>query len=576
MGAPNAEDFGPWSPGLASSIPARLRSKATLFDPKHGLVPWAEAEEMARLTGIREDELATFCARRLAQHRCLIRVTAELQVPDGPRYADLGLNLRAMVSSIFEKGVKPKLGLVEDAFEALRGDILRIVDEALGRLVERPSPPQKPTGLFARLFGGKAAEPVARDFDEDIQSALADLQDRLAQGTGLEAAALKAVLRVCNGAMSRRGRIQPADRGWLATVAVNLVSNTQGDALVAGLVDPMIDEAIQRLGYRRLPKQREPVVLNAKGASASGKSTIRNSQQQIATRLGLDWAHFAIISPDYWRKYLINYDGLGDDFKYAAMLTGQELEIIDKKLDALMAALGTRGDIPHLLIDRFRFDSFHLPGKQVTDSRLLTRFGSKIYMFFMITDPVETVLRAWSRGLETGRYKAVDDLLYHNIEAYSGMPDLFFSWAKVQDRWIHYEFLDNSVPKGNTPRTIACGSNGVLVIADIDRFCDIERYRHVNVEARRPEEVLKRSLDIDEAMAIARRACAELPAVDILVPGTSKPFARARNGEVTLDLEVLPEHIPAMAFHHYDVSDTALAAPAKGYRAEAIGVDAAG
>ena len=67
-----------------------------------------------------------------------------------------------------------------------------------------------------------------------------------------------------------------------------------------------------------------------------------------------------------------------------------------------------------------------------------------------------------------------------------------------------------------------------------------------------------------------------MPAVDILVPGTSKPFARARNGEVTLDLGVLPEHIPASAFHHYDVSDTALAAPAMGYRAEAIGVDAAG
>ena len=38
--------------------------------------------------------------------------------------------------------------------------------------------------------------------------------------------------------------------------------------------------------------------------------------------------------------------------------------------------------------------------------------------------------RAWQRGLTTQRYKAVDDLLYHNVEAFTGIPELFFSWKE--------------------------------------------------------------------------------------------------------------------------------------------------
>lgn len=534
-------------------------------------MPWHEAEELSRLTGIRPEELATFRAQRLAQHRCVIRVTAELHVPDGPRYADLGLNLRAMISSVFEKGVRPQLASVEDAWDRQRREANALVNQALDTVLAPPRSENPPVGLWARLTGRRPAPKVSLEFGDSVAAALGQLQNRISKETGLEAACLKAVLRVSNGCISRRGRVQPADRDWLSAVAVNLVSNTEGDALVARLVDPMIDAAIKRLGYQPLPPQSEPVVLNAKGASASGKSSIRNSQRQIATRLGLDWADFAIISPDYWRKYLIDYEGFGDDFKYVAMLTGQELEIIDKKLDALMADLGERRSIPHLLIDRFRFDSFHLPGKRPRDSRLLTRFGAKIYMFFLITDPVETVLRAWTRGLETGRYKAVDDLLYHNIEAYSGMPDLFFSWASAQDRWVHYEFLDNSVPKGETPRTVACGCNGSLVVTDIDRFCDIERFRHVNVDARSPGNVIEQDLDIEQAMAIARRACAELMAVDFLVPGTMRVFARARNGAISLDLDALPAHIPASGFGAHEVSETAFAAIDANFRTEAIG-----
>jgi hypothetical protein len=131
-------------------------------------------------------------------------------------------------------------------------------------------------------------------------------------------------------------------------------------------------------------------------------------------------------SPDIWRKFLLDYGSLGSAYKYAGTLTGHELEIIDKKLDRHMAMKAARGETPHLLIDRFRFDSF-VEGREPT--RLLTRFGDLVYMFFLITPPEMTVERAWKRGLQVGRYKAVEDLLAHNVEAYTGMPELFFTWA---------------------------------------------------------------------------------------------------------------------------------------------------
>ncbi len=205
-----------------------------------------------------------------------------------------------------------------------------------------------------------------------------------------------------------------------------------------------------------------------------------------------------------------------------------------------MAAKAKAGTVPHMLIDRFRFDSFQTGKTRAENSTLLTRFASRVYMFFLITPPEETVVRAWKRGLDTGRFKAVDDLLYHNIEAYTGMPDLFLNWASTRDRWTHYEFLDNSVPHGETPRSVAFGKNGCLVVADLDRLCDIERFRHVNVAATLPEDALERSLPQTEAMAFARRIMAALDDVIFLVPGSDVVFARSLKGALSL----VPAKVP--------------------------------
>jgi len=104
----------------------------------------------------------------------------------------------------------------------------------------------------------------------------------------------------------------------------------------------------------------------------------------------------------------------------------------------------------------------------------------------MITPPELLVERAWKRGLEVGRYKAVDDTLAHSVEAYAGMSDVFFTWVQRTDKSVHFEFLDNSVQFGELPRVIAFGSNHTFNLLDVNGLLDIERFKRINVDARTP------------------------------------------------------------------------------------------
>jgi hypothetical protein len=239
-----------------------------------------------------------------------------------------------------------------------------------------------------------------------------------------------------------------------------------------------------------LPAQDPAVVMNTKGPSASGKSTLRPLQHALANLIGADWSEFALVSPDIWRKQLLDYASLGADHRYGATLTSEELAIVDRKLDRYVENKAELGRMSHLLIDRFRFGSFIFQSERGGD-KLLSRFGQVIYFFFMITPPDALVERAWKRGLEFGRYKPVDDLLAHSIEAYSGMPHLFLTWARRTDKMVHFEFLDNSVPLGHRPRTVAFGWNSQLFVLNVKCMLDVVRYRKIDVDAACPEQLFR-------------------------------------------------------------------------------------
>lgn len=519
-----------WNPGIASVIPQRLMPLVTLYRPENSSVGYQEARELAAICGLNPHEVVAFRVRRLVVHELLIRVTADLHVPDGPNYEDLGLYLRGMAARILQAHIEPKMVELERAFDDLRAQVDARLRELLDRdIFARPAPAAAAgPGLLARLFGRRDGAARAADVSPEL-TALSRWDDAARQAdSAFEAACLQGLHKIVSGIVGQRGRLV-ADRDTVLRLASNWICNSYGSERIGDLLDPIIRDAVTAEGYQYLPFQKSPVILNVKGASAAGKSTIRPLQRKLAQRIGVPWEHFALVSPDYWRKFLLNYKSLGDDYKYAAMLTGRELEIIDKKLDGHIERKANRSEIPHLLIDRFRFDSFGSGESQPADSRLLSRFGDTVFMFFIITPPAQTVERAWTRGIETGRYKAVDDLLYHNVEAYTGMPQLFFNWVKKDRHKMHFEFLDNSIPYGQTPRSVAFGWNDRITILDLACLRRMSVYRQINLNAKRPEDVLLKTSDVPDDIVLD---CIEkIKDVTFVDPETLEVLGHTRDGK---------------------------------------------
>jgi hypothetical protein len=479
--------FGPWNPGIRSPVPEELRHCCTLYLPANVFTSFGTASELRDFTGLDVTELVAFRPQRLVLHEVLIRVTADFSVPDGQKVEDLGINFREMTRIILGKYIEPHMHAISAAFAVMREQLAQLVEAELSAAMAPPagasarSPRGRRAGLFARFAARRKRVSGLPTVSWDER--LADWEAASgASGDELKAAAYRALSRVGAAILKRHGRPW-GTRELIASIATDLASNAHGSDLVGRAIEPLLLRAARGEGYRLLTAQEAPVIMNTKGPSASGKSTLRPLQKQLASDIGVNWSDFALISPDIWRKQLLDYDALGADYRYAGSFSGEELQIIDHKLDRYMARKAERGQISHLLIDRFRFDSFAADSDEA-GSNLLTRFGRIIYLFFMITPPASLVERAWSRGLDVGRYKAVDDTLAHGVEAYSGMPQLFFTWVQRTDKRVHFEFLDNSVQRGERPRTIAFGDNETLNVLDVNCILDIERYRKANINAK--------------------------------------------------------------------------------------------
>ncbi len=495
--------YGPWNPGLRSQIPASLAHLATIFRPESVFTTLAEASELADLTGLDPAALVVFRPERLALHELLVRVMADFSVPDGRKIEDLGINFRAMVRTILARYLEPRMEALVAAYDDARRRIAARVDAELAELVRAPlaaPTAEKPSwwsALLRRPAPPAPPEPAGSSWDPSV---ITRWESR-AHGAGdpFERAACLALARIVTALQNRHGGPW-GTREMIARLATGLACNEAASERIGAELDAVLALAAEREGFRRLQRQERPVVMNTKGASASGKSTLRPLQRSLAARIGVDWTEFALISPDIWRKQLLDYGSLGDAYKYAGAFTGDEVALIDRKLDRYMARKADAGRMTHLLIDRFRFDSF-APDSDEAGSNLLTRFGELVYLFLMITPPASLVERAWQRGLEVGRYKAVDDVLAHAVEAYAGMPGLFFTWANRTDKRVHFEFLDNSVAQGERPRTAAFGWNDALNVLDVGAMLDVERFRRVDVDATGPE-----SLYPDPSLLAAKRS----------------------------------------------------------------------
>ena len=104
------------------------------------------------------------------------------------------------------------------------------------------------------------------------------------QGAGGGQPALSIVLgrfeHDCNGDYGSAGRLL-ADKELLTDLAVRLVCNGFGSEAIGDAIAPLIQKAALREGYRPLSPQERPVIMNVKGASASGKSTMSNTSSGV-------------------------------------------------------------------------------------------------------------------------------------------------------------------------------------------------------------------------------------------------------------------------------------------------------
>jgi hypothetical protein len=537
--------IGPWNPGVRSDLPSAFLPLVTVYRPEHVETPLRDALDLSDLCGLPARQLTRFRAARLVVHEVLIRVMSDLSVPVGAVYADLGVNFRAIVATILREGVEPRLGEVEAMLSRIRAEADAVLDREVDAILnDRPAPPPEP-GWLDRLLGRRppAAEAPREDLATRALRHLESWQRRAAEcGEALEIAACEALRTVVSGLIARQNAII-RDPSLLKAIAGTLVSNGYGSRRIGEQIEPWIAAVVEAHGYRRLAPQDHPVVMNVKGASASGKSTIRPYQLGLAKRLGMAWSDFAVITPDVWRKYLLDYDSLGEASRYAGTLTGYEVEIIDMKLDRYVTRKAAERRISNLLIDRFRFDSFQAEAGSDGGGQLLTRFGDRVYMQFMVTPPADTVERAWKRGELFGRYKAVEDLLAHNVEAYTGMPRLFFNWALSRDKQVVCEFLDNSVPLGERPRTIAFWADGILNILDVRGLIDIDRFRKVDIFARCPDTVFKGAdLSASANTAFLRECLRRMTVIRFVQAETGRVVLRLDRGRVSaLDPVALAE-----------------------------------
>ena len=536
-----AENTGAWNPGIKSTLPAAYLPLSTIFQQQNVFSTIESASELSDFSGLSIQQLVFFRPERLVVHELLIRVSADLFVSDGNRYEDLGINFRKVVSRIMSAYIDPQMLKICDRHAHLQQQVRSIIDEELSTTVFAPTAPvAKPATGFSLLkwFGaGDRKEPAAaaESIEQRDQRLIGSWEEK-AKSTDdrMLAAVYRELARVTASILVKHGRIR-GDQALLTMLAAGLVGNGYGSEVIGEIIAPLVSQAAACEGFPVLLAQAEPVVINVKGASASGKSTMRPLQQKHVARLGLNWHDFALISPDIWRKFLLDYDSLGEARKYAGTLVGDEIPIVDKKLDRYIAQKAAQGRISHLLIDRFRFDSF-APGKDTEEgSNLLTRFGHTVYLIFMVTPPEATVERAWLRGLQVGRFKAVDDLLDHNVEAFTGIPALFFTWALRRDKIVYYEFLDNSVAHGDKPRTIAFDLNGEMNILDFKCMLDIVRYTKINIDAVDPVNVYPAADQMNPASntGFLVKCAARIPILNFVDRADGKIYACMETGKMS-------------------------------------------
>ena len=545
--------YSAWNPGIESEIPPAYRRLETIYDPANVFTDLEEVNQLAVETGLSPEELIAFRPHRLVLHELIVRVTADIVVREGEQEEDLGIHFRDIARRIFSQHIIPGLMQIEHEFDTMRTRIEDVTTRELERvLTPQAAAANASAGLWARLFGGGAKrKPASRAPAQTRQEREFELINEfkragLATGDELIAAVYRSLYRILGSIATTRGFIGN-DPEYLRRICVRHACNYLGSREIGRKVGRLVNQAIDAEGYARIADADRSILISLKGASAAGKSSLRPMLLEMMAQLGIEAHGYGTISPDIWRRLLIDYEALGDSYKYAGRFTSHEVNIIDTKLDHyIRAKADRRKSIPHLMVDRFRFDSFASEKITRVLHNTYVRYIDTMYMYFVVTPPEATVERGWERGLARGRYKAVEDFLGHCIEAYAGMPKLLFKWLSNKTPTYFFEFLDNSVPKGTYPRLIARGTQGRMQIYQLHSLIDIERFQRINVLATSAGEVAADAAQLRVAnnLGFLRQCINRLATIEFIDPVSERCYLAIHGGSFeVVDAPLLDEQL---------------------------------
>jgi len=539
-----------WNPGLESDIPPAYRDLETIYRQENVTLRKEDVDELSKQTGLSPDEIVVFKPERLVLHELIIRVTADILVPEGDDETDLGRSFRGITKRILAHYIQPRIGEITRIHSDLHQTVYNRVRQELAEnlfATRKSEPRRKAFFLFARRQKKKAPPRSGETTVERERRAISAFREKAQTAEdALSHAIYKSLYRVLDSIAANRGYLGP-DQGFLADLICNQVCNSHGSEIIGEKIAPWIAAAIEKEGYPTIPIASKPLLISLKGASASGKSSLRPMLWQVMSDQGMAAEGYATISPDIWRRLLLDYESLGEAYKYAGRLTSQEVIIVDGKLDRYIRDKAEQGgSIPHMLVDRFRFDSFSTERITKVLHGTYVRHVDTLFMYFLVTPPHATVDRGWERGLKTGRYKAVEDFLDHSVEAYVGMPKILFKWLAYKRPRFKYEFLDNSVPKGTYPKTIAFGTQDEINIIDCSGFVDIVRYQKINIRARSPGEVYPTGSQssVKNNIEFLRQCIKKIPTVNFIDQATGTPYVSVHKGKFSiLDQDIFARQI---------------------------------
>jgi hypothetical protein len=529
-----------WNPGLESDIPPAWRELETIHRTENVFTRLADVLEISKFTGLPPEELVTFRPERLALHELIVQVNAGLVIPEGNTEEELGNNFRLMAGTILKQYIEPHLTEVIETYDQLNRDVFELVGETLSKLQDTPGGNKKiePPSLWSRLLGKRQRKLVSTETqaDREFRQITEFKQKGLATDNSLHEALYKSLYRVIGRILNFRGYVG-TDNELLTTLVSRHVCNRYGSRVIGKLIAPWVQQAIEIEGYTVLPDSDKAFLISLKGASAAGKSSLRAILPSLIEEKNLDRNTFGTISPDIWRKFLLDYESLDSAYKYFGRMTSQEVIIVDGKLDRYIRAKARRNKaIPNLLVDRFRFDSFTSENIPRILYDTYARYTDVMYMYFVVTPPEETVVRGWERGLQRGRFKSVEDFLDHSLEASIGMPKVLFRWLSHKEFNYHFEFLDNSVPKGTYPKTIAKGTGEKMTIFHPVGLINLERYQKINIRAKTADEVYPDGpeLDVENNLKFLTQCIKQIPNIDFAIEDSGIVYLECHNGAFSI------------------------------------------